>query len=268
MAVLDFFKDFEIRKTSETRIPKYVELLKGCFPTFNASQEYLEWLYFKNPLGEVLGFDAIYRDEVVAHYACIPTKISGINGLALLSLNTATSPRFQGRGLFKVLAQNTYELAAESHYSCVVGVANGNSFNAFVRHLGFEHLGNLDLRFGFLARPKRGARIYSQDDLDWRCSSTRHEIKQRITRNQSVNFSTRIHLGIKLWALCPTELENSVERKPRKLGLTLDWRRTKKPWIFLPARFKPSPLALIYKSLDGTPASCLSSWSFPDFDAY
>jgi hypothetical protein len=188
--------------------------------------------------------------------------------MALLSINTATSPKFQGRGIFKVLAENTYKFASESHFSAVIGVANGNSFKAFVRHLGFENLGNLDLRFGFLSRSVSGSRVYSNADIAWRCASKRYKFKQSAFSSDKVNISVGIFPGLKISSVFPTTFSATNKGLSRKIGLTLDWRRGKKPLFFLPGRLKPSPLALIYKSLDGTPSSILTSWSFPDFDAY
>ena len=262
------YKDFEIEQVSHKKLSKYVDLLNECFPEFNVSYQYLEWLYFQNPLGNVVGFDALQKGEIVAHYACIPTRISGVNNLALLSLNTATTANYRGRGLFKVLAESTYQIATQLNFSAVVGVANGNSHLAFTRHLAFEHLGYLDLRFGLLARSKLGSRVYTEDDLIWRCDSSLHKFRYHLATMGRVNLSAKIFSGVKLRAMVFVSNESATGSWPRKFGITVDWRRGKKPLIFLPTKLKPSPLALIFRSLDGTPSSSLTSWSFPDFDAF
>lgn len=262
------FKEFEIRALETFNVEKYVSLLRECFPSFKVSYEYISWLYFKNPSGPAIGYDAFLRGELVAHYACIPIGIAGFNTPALLSVNTATSPRFQGRGLFKVLALNTYSQAEEAKFSFVVGVANRNSFKSFTRHLGFTHLGNLELRFGFLSRPKVGSRVYSKADLEWRSSSPLNEFKYGLLKDSSSLISVRFLGPIRLRSVVPTGFATGATRRAWNLGLTIDWRKEKRPIFFLPARFKPSPLALIIKPLNGSDSSTLSSWSFPDFDAY
>jgi hypothetical protein len=268
MKASTIFKDFEIRMISPSSVTNYVELLRECFPKLSVSNSYLEWLYFENPLGSAIGFDAIIDGRVVGHYACVPTKIFGLEKKALVSVNTATSPRFQGRGLFKVLAVKTYELASNSSFACVIGVANNYSFKSFIRHLEFVHLGNLDLRFGFLNRSNEGSRIYSQADLEWRCQSPLNKFSWKPTNNKFANIKTKILPGLNLHSLVKTDFCDEVKSRRKYVGLTLDWQHDKKPLIYLPKSLKPSPLALIFKSLDGTESSILKSWSFPDFDAY
>jgi GNAT superfamily N-acetyltransferase len=262
------FKEFRIQRISADNLLGYVQLLKVCFPKFEVSPEYLQWLYFQNPLGYVLGFDAILDTKIVAHYACIPMQVSGIPSLVLLSLNSATLPDFQGRGLFRVLAEKTYSSAEELGYSAVVGVANAKSLRSFTRHLGFSYLGDLDLRFGSLGRAKLGSRSYSGDDLIWRCNSPLNQFSWKMQENGSVKISARVSKLLKLVSIIPGLNPSKRLWQKYRFGLTLDWRKGRKPFLFLPKRLKPSPLALIYKSLDGTPPSVLTSWSFPDFDAF
>ncbi len=262
------FKEFKIQRIRQENLSRHVQLLRICFPKFDVSVDYLQWLYFQNPLGNVLGFDATLDSKIVAHYACIPTRVSGISSLALLSLNSATLPDFQGRGLFRVLAEKTYSFAEERKYSAVIGVANSNSLTTFTRHLGFSYLGDLDLRFGSLSRSNRGNRTYSVNDLNWRCSTPQTQFNWKMLENEYVKISARVSKLVKLDAIIPGLNPSKHFWQKYRFGLTLDWRKGKKPFLFLPKRFKPSPLALIYKSLDGTPPSVLTSWSFPDFDAF
>lgn len=262
------FKEFRIQRISADNLSSYVQLLRVCFPKFEVSVEYLQWLYFQNPLGSVLGFDAILDTKIVAHYACIPTQVSEIPSLALLSLNSATHPDFQGRGLFRVLAEKTFSTAQELRYSAVIGVANAKSLRSFTRYLGFSYLGDLDLRFGSLGRTKLGSRTYSVEDLNWRCNSPQTQFGWKMQENGSVKISARVSKLVKLDAIIPGLNPSKHLWQKYRFGLTLDWRKGRKPFLFLPKCFKPSPLALIYKSLDETPPSVLTSWSFPDFDAF
>jgi GNAT superfamily N-acetyltransferase len=82
-------------------IEKYVQLFETCLPNsdrFNA--RYLRWLYVENPGGFAVGFDAWEGERLAAQYVAVPIKvvIAGSTTSALLSLNTATHPEFQGRG--------------------------------------------------------------------------------------------------------------------------------------------------------------------------
>ena len=80
----------EFREIQHGNITRHEALFSLCFPQSNLNRPYLEWLYFSNPLGNVVGFDAMDGEVLAAHYACIPTRIG--NSLGLLSLNTATHP--------------------------------------------------------------------------------------------------------------------------------------------------------------------------------
>src|SRR5665213_2921074 len=135
------------------KIPEYVTLLQSVFTgakeRYNST--YLRWLYYENPNGAVVGFDAWDDDRAVAHYVCIPLLAniqSGGPRKVLLSLNTATHPDYQGRGLFVKLASETYALAAEQGYDAVIGVANANSTHGFVNRLGFQLVTPLSVRIG------------------------------------------------------------------------------------------------------------------------
>src|SRR5215467_4083405 len=79
---------------------------------------YLQWLYRDNPCGHVVGFNAYAGDELAAHYATIPVEatLDGAPARGLLSLNTATHPTHQGKGLFTRLAERTYARASELGY--------------------------------------------------------------------------------------------------------------------------------------------------------
>ena len=96
---------FHLRPAEATpsALEGYSRLLSQVFgagPRFTGAA--LAWRYGANPLGQVVGTDAFVGDDLAAHYATCPAPISvGGRGVkALLSLNTATHPDHQGRGLF------------------------------------------------------------------------------------------------------------------------------------------------------------------------
>jgi hypothetical protein len=266
------FKNFRILPIQESRLPDYKALFSNSYPNFRPSVEYLRWLYYENPLGHVVGFDAYDNDLLVAHYACIPTRVDSFEGLSLLALNTATLPNYQGRGLLKVLANRTYDQAG-SNFAGVFGVANSRAVNALIKHLDFIQLGNLELRFGNLDREKKGSRVYSEMELQWRirCPNKKLTRKKIGTSSEKITarpFGPLIRISALIHFLdIPSEKAESF-RSRMNYGITLDWKKDASPKIFLPNRFKPSPLALVYRPLMDNDYSKLTSWSFPDFDAF
>ena len=124
------------------------------------SMEYLKWQYADNPVGPIVGFNAYMGDVLAAHYVTMPIymNIEGKKTLGVLSLNTATHPEHRGKRLFTILAERTYQYAAENGYKFVIGVANAQSTHGFLKHLKFKLIGPLTFKIG------AGTNIYPQKD--------------------------------------------------------------------------------------------------------
>jgi GNAT superfamily N-acetyltransferase len=159
------------RALSRASLTDYVGLFQRCFPgDTKFSAQYLEWQYSANPHGKVIGVDAFHEGELVAHYAVIPRVYlsgSGERILGALSVNTATDPRHQGKGLFVRLAEETYGFAFEEGVKFVTGAANANSIPGFVRRLGFSELGRIRLGVSATGNSPPGAALRLDVDLAW-----------------------------------------------------------------------------------------------------
>lgn len=139
------------------------------------SLEYLKWQYADNPLGSIVGFNAYWGDVLAAHYVTTPIymNIAGQKTLGLLSLNTATHPDHRGKRLFTILAERTYQYAAENGYKFVIGVANAQSTHGFLKHLNFNLVGPLTFRIGtgtniFPKKDYTFTRCWDKETMDWR----------------------------------------------------------------------------------------------------
>jgi GNAT superfamily N-acetyltransferase len=245
-------------------------LLRLVFPKArHLTTDYLEWEYAKNPAGEVVGFNAWSGPTLAAHYATVPlvARVKGEERRGLLSLNTATHPDHQGKKLFVTLAERTFAFAAEKGYSFVVGVANANSTPGFVKKLGFRLVAPLDAKLGVgwptrreTNRPISFERVWDGHSLKWRTSnpSARYAIRQR---NGTIGIESptdkpgiRALLGLFDPSVFPAPNESSkIGLRPITLSLGLDpavdWKR--EPFGAIPRALRPSPLNLIFKSLDG-----------------
>ena len=104
----------------------------------------------------IVGADAWDGERLAAHYVTCPMEavVEGRVAKGLLSLNTATHPDYQGRGLFTTLAQAAYAQGAAAGYEFVVGVANANSTPGFLKRLEFQHEARLQAGL-LLRRPAR-----------------------------------------------------------------------------------------------------------------
>ena len=271
-------------------LQKYIELFSICFPKARKfTIEYLQWLYTKNPDGMMIGYNAFDGNKLVCHYACIPVSfmINSKCERALLSLNTATHPDYQGKGLFTSLAKKTYDSAKEEGYSFVYGVANANSTPGFITKLGFQCVRPLDVRLG-IGRIKPDyekimesaffRRIWTEESLSWRCANPAKALQLEVINNHFIMARGKV---VRFLLNCsgpiPFMLKNDKGFvKTRSLfhlfiGLFPEHSVKFSYYISVPVLFRPSPLNLIYLNLDNrnhvlNPDNLLIS--FMDFDAY
>ncbi len=280
---------FSPARFDERALSEYGALFAACFPASDKfTPAYLRWLYRDNPDGQVVGFDAWEGEQLAAHYVCIPARatVNGEPQRVLLSLNTATHPLHQGKGLFIKLATMTYEAGTASHFSGVYGVANGNSTPGFVRKLGFQLVRQLEARVGLgcltagqqaAQRPLAFERIWNQESLNWRCANPVNQIRAR-RKGELWQFQAPA-LGRLLPAYA--ELNQGTEElhlpgssiPPLRLfiGLLPERSGNFRTYASIPHRLRPSPLNLIYRPLSAA-AQRLDpgaiNFSFLDFDAY
>ncbi len=139
-----------------------------------------KYWYKENPVGEVVSYSAFEHNKMVSHYACIPTqmKIEDRVVKGVLSMAVVTHPDYRGRGLFRTLAQKTYEKAKELGYEFVIGVANANSFPIFMRHFPFTYIGKLDVKWGFgnilIPTNKTFSHYWNLQSLQWRLRKSKY----------------------------------------------------------------------------------------------
>jgi GNAT superfamily N-acetyltransferase len=278
------------------KLSDYAALLQDTFPEAKQrySTTYLRWLYYENPNGLVLGFDAWDESRAVAHYVCIPLLAyiqSDSPRKVLLSLNTATHPNYQGQGLFVKLASQTYALAAELGYDAVIGVANANSTHGFVKRLGFQLVTPLSVRVGIGSLRVDAAAVreaatdficrWSTEAIVWRLANPHQRSRLVFQKDGIAGFAApATSPAFVAWTERPADSNWSL-MPDRKLT---DWRlrvfvglvprAAARPaaYIGLPNRLRPVPLNLIYKPLtQGMPASLTASnifFDFLDFDAF
>lgn len=280
--------EFTPVRCDEAAYSEYVRLFADCFPGVDKyNRDYLDWLYRCNPDGKVVGFDARDGDRLAAHYVCIPAraKIGNEEVAVLLSLNTATHPEYQGKGLFTKLAELTYAAGAELGFDSVYGVANANSTPGFTRKLGFQlvgplqasvGIGPLGIKFSQDTSSLQFRRIWSEQALAWRCASPVNPIGVRTHENCTTLLAsvpgTPILAAADIDVMVP-KVEKASSISPLRLFLgqvPSAWQR-RALYMDIPKRLRPSPLNLIYRSLTGRVKAIDPDavfLGFIDFDAY
>lgn len=269
--------------TAPAQLDAYGRLLNATFATDKFNPAALAWRYRDNPAGTVVGADAWDGDTLAAHYVTCPleARIDGAVAKGLLSLNTATHPDYQGKGLFTTLATRAYELGAAAGYGFVVGVANANSTPGFLRKLAFQDVGRLHAgvlaslprRFSSAAVQYQGA--WREALLAWRLANPdgRYTMARR---GDLTAIWAKTHLP---FVQCAAFLADAALTAPAggaplaaTLFLGLEPRMNLAAFLPIPQRLRPSPLNLIWRSLGADAPATLRreavALNFLDFDPY
>jgi GNAT superfamily N-acetyltransferase len=283
--------DIEVRDTEPDRrtIEAHRGIFARCFPDApHFSTEYLRWLYTENPAGTVVGRDAWLGDQLAATYVTVPARLSleGRERLGLLSINTATDPNFQGRGLFTLLARSVIERAQERGFACIYGIANANSTPGFVRKLGFNLVEQLraavGVGHGYCADFSRAAadarlrREWTGLDIEWRAKNPANPLRSYAAGVDSTEIRAKTStIGIEVAAVVPGRWASGPRALPRPLlflGAVPSATRRRGLYLEVPAALRPSPLNLIYRRLQPDAPDRLGAGesliSFLDFDAF
>jgi len=272
--------------TEPGQIAAYAALLAEVFGGDKFSAAAVAWRYRDNPAGTVVGADAWDGERLAAHYVTCPLEavVEGRVARGLLSLNTATHPDYQGRGLFTQLAGAAYARGADAGYEFVIGVANANSTPGFLKRLAFQHVARLQAGV-LLRRPKRlgvtpvqFAGHWRDALLGWRLANPAGRYAAA-RRGGVIGVYARTHLPlVQCAAFLPDAGQALGERAgaPRAATLFLGLEpRLDLPshgfWP-IPDRFRPSPLNLIWRPLADTVPRELDpravALNFLDFDPY
>lgn len=264
-------QEYELRPV-EVDVPtlkKMAALLQTAFPdAAHFTEEVLQWQYIDNPDGHAVGFNAWYGDELAGHYVTIPFKatVNGKEEKGLLSLNTATHPSHQGKGLFTKLANATYARAEEKGYGFVTGVANLNSTHGFTKKLGFHLVSPLRAMIGIgplpvvkNAKEAQFTHAWEPDSIAWRMRhpayhySVKEEGGHALVLSQRKQFGARYVMGVRDLPQVEVGIPRETAGVRRKIWIGLDpamhWGSTL--YVNIPMRFRPSPLNLIFKDLTG-----------------
>lgn len=233
------------------------ELLTVTFPkTDKFSLAYLKWQYKENPLGNIVGFNAYWGDELAAHYVTMPIEMClfGTIRRGLLSLNTATHPKHQGKRLFSILANTTFNWAKEHGYEYVIGVANANSTHGFLKNLGFYLIAPLVVKWGcglniYSTKSQVCYRHWNEETLRWRLAnpSSRYFVNR-----DNVITSPKGLMGVKA-IVGNTNLATGISPvcnlRPINLYVGLGAKLTQGNYFDVPKFIKHSPFNLIFKDL-------------------
>jgi hypothetical protein len=272
---------------SAEALPEIVALLERVFPRPRPWAPDVEWQYLRNPGGPARYVNA-YSDSgaLIAHYAVAPTPPLADPPVAFqdtyFSLNTAVDPSAQVPGLMVATGRALFRQLQAEGRSIILGVANENSFQGFVRVLGFRALGRLSLSFHPPGTMVRAAapRALAHDPAHLRWRTDRPGVKAYADLAHGAVTVRLHHLGVPLDAVLSVGLPGE---SVGQLGLPRAARWLPRLYAgfgpgaaggaAVPDRLRPSPLEYIVRVLgDATALESVSAYlaarrfEFLDFD--
>jgi len=159
-----------------------------------------EWRFLNNPFTDKVYINYLKVDNVLAsYYAVSPVNliVDGKTYKIALSNMTMTHPDYQGKGYFKMLANDLFGKLKEDGFVGVFGFANQNSHYGFRKNLGWIDLAGLnsfsvdknDFRLNLLKNIE--GVVYTESSLNLSHIQKAKELicsNQKIVPDRSENF--------------------------------------------------------------------------------
>jgi hypothetical protein len=272
---------------SADALPEIVGLLERVFPRPRPWAPDVEWQYLRNPAGPARYVNA-YADSgaLIAHYAVAPTPPLADAPVAFhatyFSLNTAVDPSAQVPGLMVATGRALFRQLQAEGLTVILGVANENSFQGFVRMLGFRSLGRLSLTLHLPSTMPHPAspRALAHDPAHLRWRTHRPGVSAYADSASGAVTVRLHHLGMPLDAVLSTGLPREAVAEaglPKAAGwvprLYAAFGSRATGGVAVPDRLRPSPLEYIVRVLgDASGLEPLSAYlgarrfEFLDFD--
>lgn len=244
-------------------LPEIVALMQRVFPRERPWAPDLEWQYLRNPTGPARYVNAYAASgALIAHYALLPLPPlleppAAFTG-TYLSFNVAADPAAAVPGLMVATTRALYKALQAEGRTLILGVANENSAQGFVKMLGFELLGALSLTVhapGTLpAVDVPRALTVDRAQVAWRASRPGVSafavpgpgaVAVRL-RHHGVPIDAVLTTGLPADIVAPAGLRQASGWVPR---LYAGFGGRVGRGLSVPDRLRPSPLAYIFRVL-------------------
>ncbi len=142
------------------------ELLRAELPAARyVDEQYLRWLYDENPYGPAIQRGVDDDGMRVAHYALIPQRYRGRDGVvpAAFSLHAVTRSGTQRKGYFQTIGAEIYEEASAAGWQLSSGVCNDKSIGAVTKYMGWKTPGPLPVKLCVPMHTGRGVTSLAVD---------------------------------------------------------------------------------------------------------
>lgn len=107
----------------------------------STSQEYFNWMYFRNPAGNAIVYAARHKGRIVSSFALAPKRMQ--IGKQIITcgktMDMFTHPDYQGLGLMKNLMNLVFEGARKSGITMWYVTPSVQSYPIFINKWGYRH---------------------------------------------------------------------------------------------------------------------------------
>lgn len=246
-------------------LPEIARLMERVVPRDRPWAPDLAWQYLENPSGLARYVNAYSEaGDLVAHYGVLPMPPLADAPVTLagtyLSLNVVADPAATVPGLMIATTRALYRSIQDEGPALVVGITNENSFQGFVRVLGFRALGRLSLtvhppgRWPVVDTPR--AFTSSPAHLAWR--TARPGVRAFADQAKGTLMVRLQHLGLPIDVVLTTGQESGAVGRlslPASAGLAprlyAGFGGRVRGGVAVPARMRPSPLEYVFRVFGG-----------------
>jgi len=261
---------------SPASLKEVQELLNDVFPKAHyLTDSYLDWCYYRNPVGPAVVVNAYMEDRLVGHLAGQPirARVEDEEELGLLAIHNAVRAGYLRGKVYATLGDHFIPKAVAAGYRFVIGFTNAASTRFIARKRPEKHFFNdftvvasLDAKIGMGSVPTGGsrteaqfARVWDKKTLGWRLARPGARYRMRSKNGQCILYAVTdlpgiaVELGRFSSEAADFELPEPSRLSPGRLWIGLDATRdwSRYAYMNLPRRLRPSPLTLVFSDLSG-----------------
>ncbi len=214
-------------------VPEIISLLKTSLgeKLLPKTEEYFIWKHFNNPFGPSKILLAKEKNKIIGIRAFMYWKWVKKNQeiLSVRAVDTATSPDYQGKGIFKTLTMQAVNECREEGVELVFNSPNPISMNGYLK-MGWSYIGRMPIFIGVGSLwPKRYVEeklnhFYEEYEIGKSINGLSSNWKVDISEK---NFHTGINPSYLKWRYvdCPVTKYGSII-KPGDFGMIFRFKKT------------------------------------------
>jgi len=123
----------------------------------NITQEWFDWLYYKNPYGKASFYCAFDNTELIGIEILIPVQLiaNDTKFLSALAVNSLIDKNYRGQGIWKKLLDFSEEQSLKKDIKLIWGFPNDNSYPILIEKQQWKILAEINSYISYLNSDKK-----------------------------------------------------------------------------------------------------------------